>query len=323
MALHPVPGPAPGADGGEAMRVYRRTANDQVEYADEPFYPFFFLSDVKLLTGFPRGRFRLQRLQGEGFFQYLVVFESRDADRGRHSACRAAGGHGEAAAGRGLHHRPARAAVPDADRAHALPRHGRRRAAPAPARHRGGGRRGLSRRRPARAWRHHRRAERQPGLEPARPRAAPDRKGGARRDAAPRRRARPRRDRRPQHFQLRSDLPARPLPDAPRPVCARARRLGAALFPRQHPLCRADDRLRGVRDRRPPRHRHAVSGDGVRRVQARPAQLHAQGRCQVLRLRARGPHVRPRRRDRARLARGPGAAAGLRAGRRDGDRAPR
>ena len=79
VALHPIPGPAPGADGGEAMRVYRRTASDQVEHADEPFYPFFFLSDVELLTGFPRGRFRFQRLQGDGFFQYLVVFESRNA----------------------------------------------------------------------------------------------------------------------------------------------------------------------------------------------------------------------------------------------------
>ena len=79
VALHGVPGPAPGADGGEAMRVYRRTESDQIEYEDRPFYPFFFLSDVELLKGFPRGRFRFQRLHGDGFFRYLVVFESRNA----------------------------------------------------------------------------------------------------------------------------------------------------------------------------------------------------------------------------------------------------
>ena len=79
VALHPVPGPAPGADGGEAMRVYRRTEDDQIEHADRPFYPFFFLSEIALLQGFPRGRFRFQRLQGDGFFQYLVAFESRNA----------------------------------------------------------------------------------------------------------------------------------------------------------------------------------------------------------------------------------------------------
>jgi DNA polymerase elongation subunit (family B) len=88
VALHAVPGPAPGADGGEAMRVYRRTDDGRVEHEDRPFYPFFFLSDLDLLTGFPRGRFRFQRLQGDGFFQHLVAFESRNAywDAMRHVA---------------------------------------------------------------------------------------------------------------------------------------------------------------------------------------------------------------------------------------------
>jgi hypothetical protein len=72
VGLHLVPG-----DDGERMRVYRRTGPTTVEYADEPFYPFFFLSDIELLRDFPRERFQFQELGGEGFFRYLIVFRNR------------------------------------------------------------------------------------------------------------------------------------------------------------------------------------------------------------------------------------------------------
>lgn len=65
------------AGGPERMRVYRRAAPDRVEHEDLPFYPFFFLSDIELLRGFPRERFRFQELGGDGFFRHLVVFPNR------------------------------------------------------------------------------------------------------------------------------------------------------------------------------------------------------------------------------------------------------
>ncbi len=64
-------------DAGQArVRVYRRTEDDRVEENDEPFYPFFFLSDAGLLRGFPRQRFQFQHLAGDNFYRYLVVLRS-------------------------------------------------------------------------------------------------------------------------------------------------------------------------------------------------------------------------------------------------------
>ncbi len=75
VALHPVE-----SDGaGERMRVYRRAPDDLVTAEDVPFHPFFFLSDLALLKGFPRGRYRYQTLGGDGFFKHLVVFDTRAA----------------------------------------------------------------------------------------------------------------------------------------------------------------------------------------------------------------------------------------------------
>jgi len=75
VALHPV------EDGGagERLRLYRRHPGDRVEAEDVALHPFFFLSDVALLRGFPRARFRFQALAGDGFFRYLVVFPDRGA----------------------------------------------------------------------------------------------------------------------------------------------------------------------------------------------------------------------------------------------------
>jgi DNA polymerase elongation subunit (family B) len=74
VGLHLVQG-----ESGERMRVYRRLDPTTVEHADEPFYPFFFLSDIDLLRDFPRERFRFQELEGDGYFRHLVVFPDRNA----------------------------------------------------------------------------------------------------------------------------------------------------------------------------------------------------------------------------------------------------
>ena len=64
-------------DAAAAVRVYRRSEDGTRVYAEtEPFYPFLFLSDVALLRGFPRERYRFQRLEGDNFYRFLVVFGS-------------------------------------------------------------------------------------------------------------------------------------------------------------------------------------------------------------------------------------------------------
>ena len=71
VALHPV-GPA-------AMRLYRRRSPTEVTTEDVRVHPFFFLSDIDLLAGLPRERFRSQELAGTGFFKYAVAFPDRSA----------------------------------------------------------------------------------------------------------------------------------------------------------------------------------------------------------------------------------------------------
>lgn len=71
VALHPV--------GQDRMRVYVRPPDGPVTYADERVHPFFFLTDVALLKGFPRARFRFQELSGPGAYRYLVVLPDRGA----------------------------------------------------------------------------------------------------------------------------------------------------------------------------------------------------------------------------------------------------
>ena len=78
VALHPV-GPA-------TMRLYRRRSPTEVTTEDVRVHPFFFLSDLDLLTepgpgrpGFPRERFRASELAGPGFFKWAVAFPDRGA----------------------------------------------------------------------------------------------------------------------------------------------------------------------------------------------------------------------------------------------------
>ncbi len=73
VALHPV-GPA-----GTTMRLYRRRSLTEVETEDVRVHPFFFLSDVDLLRGFPRDRFQFQELAGAGFYRTVVAFADRGA----------------------------------------------------------------------------------------------------------------------------------------------------------------------------------------------------------------------------------------------------
>jgi DNA polymerase I len=57
------------------IRVYIRE-NDGIRHEDVRFYPFFYVSDVKLLTGFPTDKFKYKPLKGSGFYRYLVWFDS-------------------------------------------------------------------------------------------------------------------------------------------------------------------------------------------------------------------------------------------------------
>lgn len=66
-------------DRQQVVRLYRRLATDEVVTEDVPFYPFFFLTEIELLQGFPRERFKYQTLDGPGPYRHLVVFPSRDA----------------------------------------------------------------------------------------------------------------------------------------------------------------------------------------------------------------------------------------------------
>jgi DNA polymerase, archaea type len=66
----------PGEESGHAlMRVYQRQeTNAGLHTEDVPFYPFFFLTDIRLLHGFPRDKFRCKTLRGSNAYRHLVVF---------------------------------------------------------------------------------------------------------------------------------------------------------------------------------------------------------------------------------------------------------
>ena len=59
------------------VHIYRRSEDGlSVKLKEEPFYPFFFLSDVKWLKGFDRSNFRYQQLDGHLHFDNLVVLSN-------------------------------------------------------------------------------------------------------------------------------------------------------------------------------------------------------------------------------------------------------
>ncbi len=67
------------AEGPAAVRLYVRSAGGEVTTETAAVHPFFFVTDAALLTGFPRSRFRVQRLAGEGAYRDVVVFPDRGA----------------------------------------------------------------------------------------------------------------------------------------------------------------------------------------------------------------------------------------------------
>lgn len=60
------------------VRVYRRE-DGVVRATDESFYPFFFVTDIHLLKGFPRQRFRYQELDGPGHYRFVLAFSDWSA----------------------------------------------------------------------------------------------------------------------------------------------------------------------------------------------------------------------------------------------------
>jgi len=59
-----------------AVRVYQRSEDfSSVIEHEETFYPFFFLSDITLLRGL-RDTFQFTRLEGDNFYENLVVFRT-------------------------------------------------------------------------------------------------------------------------------------------------------------------------------------------------------------------------------------------------------
>jgi DNA polymerase elongation subunit (family B) len=73
VAAHPLP--AAGSADQARIRLYQReTTGDGLSIIDVPFYPFFFLTDIRLLQGFPRQTLRCKTLQGDNAYRHLVVF---------------------------------------------------------------------------------------------------------------------------------------------------------------------------------------------------------------------------------------------------------
>jgi DNA polymerase, archaea type len=75
VAAQPV---APAVESDQAlMRVYRRGETyTELTATDVPFYPFFFLADLRLLHGFPRQHVRCKTLAGNNYYRHLVVFHT-------------------------------------------------------------------------------------------------------------------------------------------------------------------------------------------------------------------------------------------------------
>jgi DNA polymerase elongation subunit (family B) len=64
------------SDEPAAVRVYQRSEDfAQIVEHEETFFPFFFLSDITLLRG-RRNTFKFQRLEGDNYYEHLVVFRT-------------------------------------------------------------------------------------------------------------------------------------------------------------------------------------------------------------------------------------------------------
>ena len=68
------------AEGPAAVRLYFRSASDEVTGRTEPVHPFFFMTDAALLQGFPRSRYQAHRLDGDhAAYRDVAVFPDRGA----------------------------------------------------------------------------------------------------------------------------------------------------------------------------------------------------------------------------------------------------
>ena len=297
-----------------APRAGRRTCGME----DVAYYPFLFLADFQGPARISPPTLPLPDAAGSARLPVPSSSSTRGRPVGLHDAVR----HLQAPAGRRrLPHRQPDAAVPDAKRQDAVQGHGVRRPAPHAARHRSGVEAGdVPARPPARGPHRHHCAERQSRLARDHRRARAVREGHAGAvggdDTAPR----PGRHRGAQHLRLRPGLPHGPLRPARRCLRRRPRRLGAARVRRRHAVCRALRGPAGGGHRRQARYRHLSAGDGLRRVQARPAGLRPESCGALLRLAGGRPNLREGRGDFADLAQRPGAAHRLRPPRRGGDR---
>ncbi|MEE9148060.1 MAG: DNA polymerase domain-containing protein [Candidatus Tectomicrobia bacterium] len=78
VALHPLQHP-PEAEHA-LMRLYQRSEGGTTLHTDDvPFYPFCFLSDIRLLRHVPRRHFRCKTLAGNNYYRHLVVFPTWQA----------------------------------------------------------------------------------------------------------------------------------------------------------------------------------------------------------------------------------------------------
>ena len=62
---------------GKVRLYFKRNGHIEVEKA--PWYPFFFLKDQQLLSGFPHHLYRIRLLRGENAYRYVVAFFSSHA----------------------------------------------------------------------------------------------------------------------------------------------------------------------------------------------------------------------------------------------------
>lgn len=58
------------------VRIYKRDEQDRLSYYDSRLYPFIYLSDRSLLEGVKRDKYKIKVLEGENYYNNLVVFES-------------------------------------------------------------------------------------------------------------------------------------------------------------------------------------------------------------------------------------------------------
>lgn len=66
LAMHP---------DGNKMQVWNNHIG-RTEFTLENFYPFFWLKDINLLNNFPREQYRWVNLEGDNYYQVLVVFNN-------------------------------------------------------------------------------------------------------------------------------------------------------------------------------------------------------------------------------------------------------